>query len=162
MNAPIILDQPLLDRLGEQARQSPRLRAHLNLHDRADAPCHRLLVAIEPGSYVAPHRHVEHDKAESFVVIRGSLGLIVFTEHGQIHSAHRLDACGTCLGVHIPCNTFHTIFALTSGTVFFESKAGPYAPIGEADFAPWAPREGAEACAAQLAQWHTCLPATAV
>ncbi len=155
--APRLLDHALLDQLGAQARQSPRLRAHMNLHERADAPCHRLLVAIEPGSYVAPHRHIEPDKAESFVVVRGSLGLIVFADDGQIDSLHPRAAGAPSVGIHIPANTFHTTFALVRGTVFFESKAGPYAPISDADFGPWAPREGAADCAAQLAQWQGLL-----
>ena len=151
---PIALDQPLLDQLSAQARQTPRLRSHLNLHDRPEAPSHRLLIAIEPGSYVAPHRHVEHDKAESFVVVRGTLGLLVFNEAGELLSKHVLTPGGACFGMHIPANTFHTTFALESGTVFFESKAGPYVPLVDADFGHWAPREGDPGCAGQLAAWR--------
>ena len=154
---PTLLDQTLLDQLSAQARQSPRLRSHLNLHDRPEAPCHRLLVGIEPGSYVAPHRHVEHDKAESFVVVRGKLGLLVFDDTGKILASHVLSAGGASFGIHIPANTFHTTFALESGTVFFETKAGPYAAITDQDFAAWAPREGDASCAAQLAQWQALL-----
>lgn len=151
---PLTLDQTLLDQLSTQARQSPRLRSHLNLHDRPEAPSHRLLIAIEPGSYVAPHRHVEHDKAESFVVVRGTLGLIVFNESGSIVSKHRLTPGGACFGMHIPANTFHTTLALETGTVFFESKAGPFIPLVDTDFGPWAPREGDATCTTQLAQWR--------
>lgn len=155
--APILLDQTLLDQLSAQARQAPRLRSHLNLHDRPEAPSHRLLIAIEPGSYVAPHRHAEHDKAESFVVVRGTLGLIVFRDDGAIISTHILRPNGVCFGMHLPANTFHTTFALESGTVFFESKAGPYIPLADSDFGSWAPREGDAACAAQLATWQAVL-----
>ena len=53
------LDAALLDELCARARSVPRLRAHHNLHDSPEAPAHRLLVAMEPGSYVRPHRHLD-------------------------------------------------------------------------------------------------------
>ncbi len=56
------------------------------------------------------------------------------------------------LGVTIPVGVYHTIFALESGSVFFESKAGPYAPLLDAEKAPWAPQEGDADAAAYLAK----------
>jgi hypothetical protein len=40
--------------------------------------------------------------------------------------------------------------ALESGSVFFESKAGPYAALTDAEKSSWAPSEGDAACAAFL------------
>jgi cupin fold WbuC family metalloprotein len=36
-------------------------------------------------------------------------------------------------GIHIPAGQWHTLEALESGTVIFEVKDGPYAPLGEED-----------------------------
>ncbi len=41
----------------EQAANSPRLRAHRNLHPELSDPVQRLAIAMEPGTYVRPHRH---------------------------------------------------------------------------------------------------------
>lgn len=157
---PFEFDLALLDQLSAQARQSPRLRSHLSLHESPHAACQRLLIAIEPGSYVTPHRHIEPDKAETFVVIRGSLGFLTFDETGKIMHQQRLSTANTltapslCFGMHLPANTFHTTFALEPGTVFFESKAGPYVPFTDKDFPSWAPKEGDAQCKQQLRQWQ--------
>jgi hypothetical protein len=46
--------------------------------------------------------------------------------------------------VEIPGNTWHTLAAQEDGTILFEIKPGPYAPLSEHDFAPWAPMEGTD------------------
>lgn len=37
---------------------------------------------------------------------------------------------------------YFTVFALETGTVFFEAKAGPYVPVSADERAAWAPAEG--------------------
>jgi cupin fold WbuC family metalloprotein len=77
-----IIDQALLDATSERARQSPRLRMNHNFHAGNEAACHRLLNAVEPGSYCPPHRHLDPDKHEGIVILRGCLGLVFFDETG--------------------------------------------------------------------------------
>ena len=36
-------------------------------------------------------------------------------------------------GVHIPAGQWHTLEVLESGTVIFEVKDGPFAPLGKED-----------------------------
>jgi len=55
---------------------------------------------------------------------------------------------GAACGVNIPHGVFHSVFACAPGTVFFEAKAGPYLPLGEAERAAWAPAEGDAGAAA--------------
>ena len=142
-----IIDQAMLDAASEAARQSPRGRRNRNFHEADEAPCHRLLNAIEPGSYVAPHRHLDPAKDESIIVLRGRLGCVVFDEAGTIVQSCVLAPGSARVGIDIPHGTFHTVFALEPGTIFFEAKAGPYQPLGEAECASWAPREGQAGCA---------------
>lgn len=146
MSVARVIDRSLLDAASEAARESPRGRRNMNFHEADDAQCHRLLNAIEPGSYVAPHRHLDPAKDESIIVLRGRLGCVFFADDGTIVETCVLEPGGV-VGVDIPHGTFHTIFALEPGTVFFEAKAGPYLPLREAEFAPWAPREGEPGCA---------------
>ena len=47
-----IIDNELIDRVVEQAKESPRLRMNYNFHPSLDDKCHRLLNALEPGSVI--------------------------------------------------------------------------------------------------------------
>lgn len=139
--APAFIDAALLDGLGAAAGASPRRRRNLNFHPRDDSACHRLLNAMEPDSYVPPHRHLEAEKDETFVVLRGRFGVVVFDDAGNVTAARVLEP-GATAGVTLPAGTWHSILSLEPGSVFFEAKAGPYRPPGEDERAPWAPREG--------------------
>lgn len=137
-----LLDGPALDALTDEARRRPRGRANANLH-APDDPVHRLLNAIEPGSYVRPHRHAVPPKDETVVVVRGAVGLVLFDGEGRVSAARLLRAGPTgSFAADLPAGTMHTFVSLEPGTVFFEAKAGPYvAPSGD-DVASWAPAEG--------------------
>jgi len=152
-----VLDNALLDSVCAAAAASPRRRKNHNLHASDDVPVHRLLNAVQPDSYIAPHRHLDPAKDETFIVLRGRMGLLIFDEAGNIIEKIKVGAGNTAsdaLGVDIPVGTWHTSFALTPDTVIFEVKAGPYRPLSEAERAPWAPMENAPGAAAQLAGWQ--------
>lgn len=55
-----------------------------NFHDSMDAPIHRMLNALEPGTYLPPHRHKNPDKEEVYLVLRGSLLAILFDDEGNV------------------------------------------------------------------------------
>ena len=139
--APESIDTDLLNRVSAAARDSVRLRKNHNFHSSDSDCCHRLLNAVEPGSYVVPHRHIDPNKDETFVVLRGRFGLILFDTEGAITHKFVLDSAGPGFGITIPHGTFHSIISLQPGSVFFESKAGPYAPLTSEELADWAPRE---------------------
>jgi cupin fold WbuC family metalloprotein len=144
------VDQALLDRLTEQARHNPRRRQNWNIHPSDDSICQRLLNAIEPDSYIRPHRHLDPAKDETFVLLRGKLGILLFDSDGAIEEAVLL-APGATVSVDIPHGLFHTAVCLAPGTVFFEAKAGPYLPLTAAEKAAWAPDDGSSQVAAYLA-----------
>jgi hypothetical protein len=48
------------------------------------------------------------------------------------------------VAAEVPAGTWHALVALERGSVFFETKPGPYVPLTDKDFAPWAPEEGSE------------------
>ena len=142
MNEPTIIGPALLDQLWRQARQSPRKRKNFNFHPRESDPANRLLNAVEPESYVRPHRHMDAAKDETIIVVRGSFGVVFFDERGAVTKSLIIRAGGETMGVNIPHGIYHTLVALDSASVFFEAKAGPYVPISMAEFAAWAPAEG--------------------
>ena len=136
------IDQALLDEVSAAARESPRGRRNRNFHNNDEAKCHRLLNAVEPQSYIRPHRHEHPDKDESILVVRGRLGVIFFDPEGGVLDTALMESSGPTMGVDITHGTFHSLVALEPGTVFFESKAGPYVPLEPNEIAPWAPAEG--------------------
>ena len=146
-----IIDSNLLDRLSDEARQNPRQRQNWNLHPTDDFCCHRLLNAIEPGSYIRPHRHLAADKDETFIILSGRLGVILFDEEGMVTETVLLAAGGETCGVDVLHGLFHSAVSLAPGTVFFEAKAGPYRPLLPEEQAAWAPVDGSAETVAYLA-----------
>ena len=123
---PFLIDRELLDAVGSEAKGSPRRRKNHNFHAEDAAIAHRLLNAIEPGSYLMPHRHLDAHKDETIIVLRGRLGVVFFDDSGQVQQAVILAPAGAVCGVDIPHGVYHTVLALETGTVMFEAKAGPY------------------------------------
>jgi cupin fold WbuC family metalloprotein len=153
------IDDDLLNEVTAEARGSPRGRKNRNFHQADDSPAHRLLNAIEPGSYVAPHRHLDPHKDETMIVLRGRLGLVVFDAAGAVAQTAVLSVEGGTPGVDIPHGAWHTVLALESGTVFFEAKAGPYQTLTPEERAPWAPQEGAAEAGGYYARLMQLFPA---
>jgi cupin fold WbuC family metalloprotein len=139
------IDQALIARVLEEARCNPRQRKNFNFHDRDDHPCQRLLNAILPQSYIQPHRHLDPDKEEMLVVLRGRLGLVFFDNAGHVVDTALLEAGGGRLAASIPPGQFHTLLALDDGAVVFEAKAGPYRLHAPQEKAPFAPEEASKA-----------------
>lgn len=137
-----IIDRKVLRSLCLEARKSPRFRKSLNLHNSYKDVSQRLLNAMEPGSYIRPHRHLGDPKEECFIGIRGRVALVIFDDEGGITNTIPLGPAEDAVCVEVPIGVWHTVVALEPGSVFFETKKGPYLPIDERDFAPWAPPEG--------------------
>lgn len=150
MSEPTIISPALLDEVWRQARDSRRKRMNYNFHARDADACNRLLNAIEPDSYVRPHRHLDPAKDETIIAVRGSFGVVFFDDKGGITRALVIRAGGETMGVNIPHGLFHTLLSLDSGSVLFEAKAGPYVPLSRTEFAPWAPVEDDSAALAYL------------
>lgn len=136
-----IVDTELLNMVTTQAKESPRQRKNFNLHPSDSSKCHRLLNALEPDTYIRPHRHLDPEKDEGFIIMRGRLGVLLFSDNGEVTGKVLLSRDSGMLAVDIPYGAFHAAVSLESGTVFYETKAGPYLPLTEAETATWAPAD---------------------
>jgi len=152
-----IVTRELLHQLTGAARISPRLRKNHNFHPADGSRCHRLLNAVEPASYIRPHRHLDPEKDESFVLMSGRLGVVLFSDTGDVTESVVLSHSGGVLVADVPSGVFHTAVSLEPGTVFFEAKAGPYLPLSPAEVAQWAPIEGDETAGQYLLQLQKLL-----
>jgi cupin fold WbuC family metalloprotein len=133
-----LIESSLLDETSEKAKVSERLRMNYNYHELPDN-LQRMLNAIEPDSYIRPHRHSEPPKVELFLILRGRAAVFLFDDDGNILDSAELTSNGKTPGVEIAPGQFHTIVSLESGTIIFEAKDGPYIATTDKDFASFAP-----------------------
>lgn len=138
----VVLNAGLIQQAVAASRESPRGRVILPLHLSPADPYQRMLNAVQPGSYIRPHRHRDPPKGETLVVLRGSVRFLTFREDGAVATAVVLSADGGPVGLDVRPSVYHTFVALEPDTVVFEAKTGPYDERVDKDFARWAPVEG--------------------
>ena len=124
-----IIEDQLLDQVSRKAKENQRLRMNYNFHTSPEAGAQRLLNALEPGTELPIHRHTH--TAETYLVIRGKIKVLLYNDMKQIADTFVLDPSQGNYGVNIPIGQWHTFEVLASGTVIFEVKDGPYTPISE-------------------------------
>ena len=127
----MLIDENLLDKVTEQAKASERLRMNYNLHDSLEAKAQRLLNALEPGTVLPVHRH--RNTAETYIVLRGCIRVMFYNDEKVLTDEFLVHPDEKVHGVHILAGQWHTLEALESGTVIFEVKDGPYAPLQPKD-----------------------------
>jgi cupin fold WbuC family metalloprotein len=142
------IGEPLIVQVIAASRESPRRRMVLPLHKDPGAVLQRMLNAVQPGSYIRPHRHAA-PRAETLVLLRGALRFVAFDDSGEVRRAVDLRADGD-LGVDIEPGVYHSMVALAEDSVVFEVKTGPYDRDTDKMWAPWAPLEDVPEAAAYL------------
>jgi cupin fold WbuC family metalloprotein len=130
----------LLTSLSKKAKKSHRKRTHYLFHEYKD-PVQRMVNALEPGSYIRPHKHQNPDKIEAFIILRGKAACLQFNDVGEIIEVHILSEKGPKLAVDIPPRTWHTFVSLRPGTCLFEVIQGPYKKETHKNTASWSPEE---------------------
>ena len=146
----VLIDDNLIQTAVDASRNSPRKRITLPLHKSPTANLHRMLNALQPDSYIQPHRHLYPPKAESIIVLKGAIIYAEFSDTGDIETFYRLSSESLNIGVDIEPGIFHTFFAVVEDTVLFEVKPGPYEQSSDKDYASWAPAEGSESAVEYL------------
>lgn len=138
----VTIDEKFLSQLSKKAKASNRLRSTYNFHKNANDPIHRMLNAMEPGTYIQPHKHESPDKREAFWVLRGKIALFTFQDNGAVLSSTILGPETGNYGIELPPGTWHNLICLRENSVAYEVKDGPWDPGNDKVFAPWAPKEG--------------------
>lgn len=153
-----VFDSDYLDALVVRAKSSVRLRQHLNLHKSYDDPSQCLFNAVEPHSYIRPHRHLSDPKDERIFAVRGVMALIVFDDFGDVINVIRFGTekygSDIAIGVSITSSSWHTVIALEPSSILCEVKAGPFDPYRPKDLATWAPSEGSDMANNYLNRMH--------
>lgn len=133
------IDRELMDAVAEKAWQSPRRRMNYNFHRSTDEGINRLLNVMHRGSYLPVHRHINPDKSESIVVVRGKVGVTIYDNDGAVVESRTVGVGCDCVGFDIEAGVWHGLVVLEDDTVLFEVKQGPYAPITPENIASWTP-----------------------
>lgn len=144
-----LITQQQMNTMGEQAAQLPRLRTHHLLHDDINEPVQRMTIAMEPGTYIRPHRHPQ--SWELLTPLRGRFVVLQFDDHGAVIRRIMLGEENRLL--EMPANVWHTVLSVDAGGVLFEVKPGPYQPLTAEDCMRWAPPEGGDGIEAVL-RWY--------
>lgn len=142
------INQTQLTELASHAQASPRRRANLNLHPELTDPVQRLAIAMEPDTYVRPHRHPH--TWELLYPLHGRFIVLHFDDAGVVIDRAVLGEAAAVL--ETPAGVWHAVLSLDAGGVIFEVKHGPYQAIVDADFAPWSAAEGNAALV--LNRWY--------
>lgn len=125
----MIIDQSLLDSLTAQAKASPRLRMNMDLRNSSEDKSQRMLNAIEPGTIMPIHRH--RSSSETCICLRGHFEENFYDENGNLTETIDMVPGGVVLNIEV--GQWHNLKSLESGTVLFEAKDGPYAPLSPED-----------------------------
>ncbi len=132
----------MVGKLLVMARESPRKRVIQRIHKQDSEGVHRMFNAMQPGTYIMPHRHLNPKKTETIVVISGAVLYVEFEESGEYRSHTLLQPGTESFGIDVAPHVYHTYVVLKPDTIMFEVKEGPYSPGSDKDIPDWAPREG--------------------
>jgi cupin fold WbuC family metalloprotein len=78
----MIIDTQILDELTAKAKESPRLRAAMDLRNSPDDQSQRMLNALEPGTVMPIHRH--KGTSETCVCVRGHFEEYFYDSEGRL------------------------------------------------------------------------------
>jgi aspartate aminotransferase len=145
-----LVSTEIVDAAIKRSRSSPRRRVIQPFHKTEADPLHRMLNAVQPESYIRPHRHLDPPKAEAFILLRGAIAFFTFENDGRVRDCLRLAAGSERFGVDLGPGVYHSFIALVADTVIYEVKTGPYSPTTDKAFAPFAPEEDDPEAAAYM------------
>ena len=131
----------LINDISNQAKSLERQRCNYNFHKSDKDPIQRFINALEPDTYIRPHKHENPDKAEMLIILKGRVLIVEFDDNGKITDHFVLDFEDGNKGAEIPPKVWHTFIALQEGSAVYELKEGPFVAT-EKIFAEWSPEEG--------------------
>lgn len=126
-----LLKSSILDETTANASKSPHLRMNYNLHESFDDQVQRMFNALEPGTIVPIARHP--NSSETLIILRGKLRVLVYNDNKDIIEDVILSPNLENIGYHISKGVWHQVQSFEEGTICFETREGPYAPVAQND-----------------------------
>ncbi|MCG6150970.1 WbuC family cupin fold metalloprotein [Leptospira bandrabouensis] len=135
-----VIDSELIGTLVKKAQNAERKRTNHNFHEQKEV-YQRFLNVLSKNTYIPPHRHLSDPKPETFIILEGEIGFLIFDENGEVKEAHKLSANGPKRGIDLQPGVWHSLVCLSDTAVCFEGKSGPYDPTVDKEFHPKYPLE---------------------
>lgn len=135
-----LYDDEVLLEVKRMARESKRKRYARSFSEPSDR-VQVMLNAVEPDSYVRPHKHESPDKLEIVQAVCGRIAVFSYDDGGSVVRCVVSDSSVSDNVVVIPKGTWHSMVSLESGSVMLEIIEGPYNAETHKKFADWAPEE---------------------
>ena len=122
------IDNQLLDKLFDQAKESPRLRQSYDFRTSSAESSQRMLNALLPGTQVAIHKHP--NSSENVIRHCGRIDEVFYNEDGT-QEVERIHMCPTegNYGCTVPAGVWHTVEVL-GPSVIYEGKDVKYGEDG--------------------------------
>ncbi len=124
----------------ENALKSQKLRSRICIHKSSSDKLHEMLLTLQKGSYVRPHKHI--NKAESFHIIQGTGFIIIFDDESRIHDVTQLGDynSGKIFYYRLDAPFYHMVIVTSDELVFHETTTGPFNKE-DTIFPSWSPNE---------------------
>jgi len=137
-----LLSKEAVGSLIREANSSFMKRARINFHP-PNANVHEMCICLMKDTVLPVHRHF--DKSESFHVIDGRLGVILFQDNQpEVLETLILDSKTYQRYYRLDQELYHLVIPLTDHVLMLETTSGPYDPR-ITDIAPWSTtKEGQE------------------
>ena len=120
------LDKEFLSNIKNEAKSSPRKRAHLNLHSNYKEKVQRLFISLEKDSFVKPHYHNLSHQWEMFVVLEGILEIKIYSFDGVILEKFLIGSGQECQAIELEPKDIHSLKCISDNALILEIKEGPF------------------------------------
>ena len=104
--------------LASEAETAPRRRTHLLLHSGPQDQVQRLMIVLQPGSYIRPHHHSQ--QWELLVLLQGRGNLLSFDGSGCL--ADRMELSRSAPVAQIPAGVWHGFVVLKGIPQYWRSN----------------------------------------
>ena len=124
----MLINQQILDDLTRRAQNSPRLRMNMDLRNSSEDQSQRMLNAIEPGTVLPIHRHM--NSSVTIVCVRGHFEEYYYDDNGNL-----IETIDMRPGIvlNLPAGQWHNLNSLESGTILLEVQDGKWEPLSPED-----------------------------
>ena len=147
-----LIDHSLFEKVTSEAISSSRKRKNYNFHKLTEV-YQRFLNVLTASTFISVHRHLSDPKPETFVVLKGKIGFLIFNSDGSLKDKYELSSAGPIVGIDIQPGVWHNLVCLSDVAVCFEGKSGPYIESNDKEFHSAYPIEGEPECTNQLLKW---------
>ena len=141
----VLLSMDSCDNLRAAGKAFGTGKARYCCHVNEQSQLHEMFIYHESGTVIAPHK--VSSGSESYLILKGCLDLVFYSDEGELQQVIRLSAFGDGENffVRIPNPVFRGI-VVVKDALFVEVKEGPFAP----DRVIWASWEKAKKLQSQV------------